>query len=73
MVTGDHPTTAEAIARDVGIFTSEHKTVRELAEQRGVPVEEVDPSEADVRIGSEFSSFHAGFFFNFLCVFMRFF
>ncbi len=39
MVTGDHPLTAEAIARKVGIVTL--KTPRELATELGVPESEV--------------------------------
>jgi len=45
MVTGDHPITAKAIARQVNIITDE--TVEDIAKKRGVPVEEVDPSQAN--------------------------
>jgi sodium/potassium-transporting ATPase subunit alpha len=35
MVTGDHPLTAQAIARQVGII--EGKTVEDIAKEEGVP------------------------------------
>lgn len=43
MVTGDHPITAKAIAKGVGIISEGSKTVEDIALERGVPVEEVDP------------------------------
>jgi sodium/potassium-transporting ATPase subunit alpha len=46
MVTGDHPITAAAIARSVGIISAESKTVEDIAKERGIPVSEVDPTEA---------------------------
>ncbi|KAL8623500.1 Sodium/potassium-transporting ATPase subunit alpha-3 [Nucella lapillus] len=46
MVTGDHPITAKAIARGVGIISPDDCTVEELAEQRGVPVSSIAPGEA---------------------------
>jgi len=43
MVTGDHPDTAEAIAKDVNIITG--KTRKSLAAERGVSVEDVNPHD----------------------------
>ncbi|KAG8430255.1 hypothetical protein GDO86_018148 [Hymenochirus boettgeri] len=46
MVTGDHPITAKAIARSVGIFSSNSETVEDIAERLAIPVEKVNPREA---------------------------
>ena len=40
MVTGDQPVTAAAIARKVNIFDSDVVTVNEVAEERGIPLQE---------------------------------
>lgn len=50
MVTGDHPITAKAIAKGVGIISSGNKTVEDLAEDRGVPVSEVNPRDAKAAV-----------------------
>uniref|UniRef100_A0A1I8HCB3 Cation_ATPase_N domain-containing protein n=1 Tax=Macrostomum lignano TaxID=282301 RepID=A0A1I8HCB3_9PLAT len=50
MVTGDHPITAAAIARGVGIISPNSRTPESLAKERGVPVESVNPAEAEARV-----------------------
>ena len=43
MVTGDHPTTAKAIARIVGIISPDYETADEVAKRTGKPIDQVDP------------------------------
>ncbi|CAH8866467.1 unnamed protein product [Trichobilharzia szidati] len=46
MVTGDHPITAKAIAKGVGIISENSKTVEDIAAERGIPVRQVNPRDA---------------------------
>jgi len=50
MVTGDHPITAKAIAKSVGIISENNETVEDIAERLNVPVEEVNPREAHAAV-----------------------
>ena len=50
MVTGDHPITAKAIARSVGIISEESETVEDIAERLNIPVDRVNPRDAKAAV-----------------------
>ena len=46
MVTGDHPITAKAIAKGVGIISENNETVEDIAARLNLPVNQVNPRDA---------------------------
>lgn len=55
MITGDHPSTAKAIAKLTGIFSPEYKTVEDISEEKKIPLDQVDLQDVDCIVvhGSE--------------------
>jgi len=45
MVTGDHPITAKAIAKGVGIISDGNHTAEDIAAQQKIPIDMVDPKK----------------------------
>jgi sodium/potassium-transporting ATPase subunit alpha len=50
MVTGDHPITAHAISKSVGIISPENETVDDIAKRMNIPVEQVNKRDAQAAV-----------------------
>ncbi|XP_025026535.1 potassium-transporting ATPase alpha chain 2 [Python bivittatus] len=50
MVTGDHPITAKAIAKSVGIISATSETVEDIAKRLNIPVEQVNKRDAKAAV-----------------------
>lgn len=50
MITGDHPITAQAIARSVGIISDTSETIQDVGKRLGIPANSVDPKMAQAAV-----------------------
>jgi len=50
MVTGDHPITAKAIARSVGIISENNETVEDIASRLNIDIKDVNPRDAHAAV-----------------------
>ena len=50
MVTGDHPITAKAIAKSVGIISEGNETIEDIAQRLDKPIEDIDPALAKAAV-----------------------